>query len=67
MDVHDVGTYNLPLEPGVVLTVEPGIYVGDEAIGIRIEDDILVTETGYINLSEEIIKEIEDIELFMKK
>lgn len=67
LDVHDVGTYNLPLEPGVVLTVEPGIYVGDEAIGIRIEDDILVTETGYINLSEEIIKEIEDIELFMKK
>jgi len=67
IDVHDVGTYTKPLEPGVILTVEPGIYVGDEGIGIRIEDNVLVTEDGHINLSEEIIKEIEDIEAYMKK
>lgn len=46
LDVHDVGAYDRPLEPGMVLTCEPGIYVADEAIGIRIEDDVLITETG---------------------
>jgi Xaa-Pro aminopeptidase len=45
-DVHDVGDYSRPLEPGVVLTVEPGIYIAEEGIGVRIEDDVLVTETG---------------------
>lgn len=67
LDVHDVGTYHKPLEAGVVITVEPGIYVGDEGIGIRIEDNILVTEDGNINLSKQIIKEIDEIEAFMKK
>lgn len=67
LDVHDVGTYTKPLEPGVVLTVEPGIYVGDEGIGIRIEDDVLVTKNGSENLSRDILKEIKDIEAFMKK
>lgn len=66
LDVHDVGTYMKPIEPGIVLTVEPGIYIEEEGIGIRIEDDILVTEDGYLNLSESIIKEISDIEDFMK-
>ncbi|MEJ2339339.1 MAG: Xaa-Pro peptidase family protein [Gemmatimonadales bacterium] len=51
MDVHDVGDYTVKLEPGMVLTVEPGIYLADESIGIRIEDDVLVTETGYELLS----------------
>lgn len=45
-DVHDVGDYSRPLEPGVVLTVEPGIYIAEEGIGVRIEDDVLVTATG---------------------
>ena len=67
IDVHDVGTYKTKLEPGVIITVEPGIYVGDEGIGIRIEDDVLVTEDGHINLSKDIIKEIDEIEAFMKK
>ena len=67
LDVHDVGSNLKPFEPGVVITVEPGLYIEEEGIGIRIEDDVLVTENGNINLSEEIIKEIDDIEKFMKK
>lgn len=51
IDVHDVGDYNRPLEPGVVLTVEPGIYIPAENIGVRIEDDILITSSGSQNLS----------------
>lgn len=67
LDVHDVGTYKKPLEPGVVITVEPGLYISEESIGIRIEDNILVTKDGYINLSKGIIKEVKDIEEFMEK
>jgi len=67
LDVHDVGTYLEPLRPGIVLTVEPGIYVEEEGIGIRIEDNVLVTETGHVNLSAGILKEIKDIQTFMAK
>lgn len=66
LDVHDTGTYMEPLAPGAVVTVEPGIYVAEAKIGIRIEDDVLVTKNGHENLSKDIIKEIEDIEAFMK-
>ncbi len=76
MDVHDVGRYfdggrHLPLEPGVVITVEPGLYVPVEdsqapaqyrGIGIRIEDDVLVTATGAEVLSESIPKAPLDVE-----
>lgn len=51
IDVHDVGDYDTPIEAGVVLTVEPGIYVPEEGIGIRIEDDVLITKDGTKNLS----------------
>jgi len=67
LDVHDTGTYQETLSPGAIITVEPGIYIAEEGIGIRIEDDVLVTKNGYENLSKDIIKEIEDIEAFMKK
>lgn len=51
LDAHDGGDYDHPLEPGVVMTVEPGIYIPEESLGIRIEDDVLITTDGIINLS----------------
>lgn len=65
LDTHDVCLRGEPLSPGCVITVEPGLYIAEEGIGIRIEDDALVTEDGAINLSEEIIKEVSDIETYM--
>jgi len=62
LDTHDVGPRNAVLQPGMVITVEPGIYIKEERIGIRIEDDILVTENGNTNLSHMIPKEIDEIE-----
>ncbi len=46
LNTHDAGDYQRPLEPGVVITVEPGIYIPEEGIGIRIEDDVLITQDG---------------------
>ncbi|NLC54886.1 MAG: M24 family metallopeptidase [Erysipelothrix sp.] len=66
LDTHDVGLdRSQPLIKGNVITVEPGIYIKEENIGIRIEDNILVTKEGSLNLSKHIIKSIEDIEEFM--
>jgi len=67
LDTHDVGPRNIELKPGMIITDEPGLYIEEEGIGVRIEDDILVTEDGYVNLSAHIIKSIEDIEMFMSK
>jgi Xaa-Pro aminopeptidase len=50
MDVHDPGSGG-PLVPGMTFTIEPGIYIPEESLGVRIEDDFLVTATGYLNLS----------------
>ncbi|MDU6925064.1 Xaa-Pro aminopeptidase [Franconibacter helveticus] len=77
LDVHDVGFYgpdrSRTLEPGMVLTVEPGLYIAPDAdvppeyrgIGIRIEDDILITETGNENLTSSVVKSADDIEALM--
>ncbi len=51
IDVHDVGDYSKPLEANMIVTCEPGIYIPEESIGIRLEDDVLITETGNIVLS----------------
>lgn len=67
LDVHDVGNYDLPLEAGVVITVEPGIYIPDEGIGIRIEDDVLVTEDGPVVLSRHIPRTVKEIEKAMSE
>lgn len=67
MDTHDVGGREATLEVGNVITVEPGIYIPEENLGVRIEDDILVTESGYKNLSIAIPKEISEIEAILKE
>ena len=65
LDVHDCGDREKPLKPGCIITVEPGIYVTDEKTGIRIEDNVLITEGEAVVLSDEIPKEIHEIERIM--
>ena len=77
LDVHDVGAYGQDrsrvLEPGMVITVEPGLYIAPDAdvpaeyrgIGIRIEDDILITVDGNENLTASVVKSADDIEALM--
>ncbi|ELY4509098.1 Xaa-Pro aminopeptidase [Cronobacter dublinensis] len=77
LDVHDVGFYGPDrsriLAPGMVITVEPGLYIAPDAdvpeayrgIGIRIEDDIVITETGNENLTASVVKSADDIEALM--
>ncbi|MDU0111909.1 Xaa-Pro aminopeptidase [Psychrosphaera aquimarina] len=78
LDVHDVGNYNIegdarPLEAGMVFTVEPGIYIDADSncdskwhgIGVRIEDNIVITEDGFINLTDSVPKTVEEIESLM--
>ena len=66
LDVHDVGLYSRPFEAGMVLTCEPGIYIPEEAIGIRLENDILITGNGPIDLTEDIPIEADEIEALMR-
>lgn len=67
LDVHDVGSKYDPLEEGMVLTCEPGLYIREENIGIRIEDNILVSKDGPVNLSEHIPVKAEEIERLMNR
>jgi Xaa-Pro aminopeptidase len=67
LDVHDYGDKYRKLEPGMILTCEPGIYIRDEAIGVRIEDDILIAKKAPVNLTETIPREVEEIEALMNK
>jgi Xaa-Pro aminopeptidase len=65
LDVHDVGNRDLPMKAGHVFTCEPGIYIPAENLGIRIENDILLTEKGQIDLMASIPREVEEIEELM--
>jgi len=67
MDVHDVGGMMTPFRPGMVLTVEPGIYIEAEGIGIRIEDDVLVTASGYELLTAALPRKPDEIEALMRQ
>jgi Xaa-Pro aminopeptidase len=67
IDVHDVGDNSKPVVPGVIITIEPGVYFPDKGWGIRIEDDIVVTENGCRVLSADIPRTPDEIEAVMKK
>ncbi|MBL4658061.1 MAG: aminopeptidase P family protein [Flavobacteriales bacterium] len=65
LDVHDVGDWEKPIEAGNVFTCEPGIYIREENLGIRLENDILVTDNGPIDLMADIPLEADEIEALM--
>ena len=66
LDTHDICTEReRVLCPGMVITVEPGLYIAEEGIGVRIEDDVLITEDGAVDLSRDIPKTVEEIEALM--
>ncbi len=65
LDVHDVGPMGVTLRPGMVLTVEPGIYLASEDLGVRIEDDVLVTEDGRRLLSAGVPRTVDEVEALL--
>jgi Xaa-Pro aminopeptidase len=66
LDVHDYGDKFRPFEAGMVLTCEPGIYIREEGIGVRIENDILITEQGPVDLAADVPREADEIEALMR-
>lgn len=67
IDVHDLGPKTEPLKEGMILTVEPGIYIEEEQMGVRIENNVWLTKRGNVDLMKNIPLEAEDIERLMKK
>ena len=65
LNVHDAGNVCKPFVPGMVVTVEPGIYIPEENLGVRIEDDVLITESGYELLSSKLPRNADEIEKIM--
>jgi Xaa-Pro aminopeptidase len=63
---HNDGSRYRPLEPGMVLTCEPGIYIEAEGIGVRLENDVLITENGFEDLMSDIPIEADDVEALMR-
>lgn len=67
LDVHDVGNFFKPISEGMVFTVEPGIYIPEENLGIRLEDNIVIQKDGVINLMKDIPLQAEEIESLMNE
>jgi Xaa-Pro aminopeptidase len=65
LDVHDAGSYSGPLPVGAIITVEPGIYLPERSFGVRIEDEVLLTETGYRLLTSAFPRKLEDVEAWV--
>ncbi len=65
LNVHDPGDYCAPFQPGMVITIEPGIYIPEENLGVRIEDDALITESGHKLLSERLTRDPDEVEKIM--
>jgi Xaa-Pro aminopeptidase len=67
LDVHDAGDYEKPIPVGAVFTVEPGIYLPAKGFGVRIEDQVLMTDQGYRLLSAAIPRRLEDVEAWIAR
>ena len=67
VDVHDLGTRTSPIKAGMVFTVEPGIYIEEEQMGVRIENNLWITKNGHIDLMKKIPITVEEIEALMRK
>lgn len=67
VDVHDLGTKTEPIQPGMLFTVEPGIYIEEENMGVRVENNVWITKTGNIDLMKNIPIKASEIEQLMKK
>jgi Xaa-Pro aminopeptidase len=67
LDVHDVGDTTKKIVPGMVFTVEPGLYIREEKLGVRLENDVLITRTGCVDLMKDIPIEAEEIEHLMRR
>jgi Xaa-Pro aminopeptidase len=67
LDVHDAGLYEKPLPVGAIFTVEPGVYLPDQGFGVRIEDEVIVTSTGYRLLTSAFPRKLEDVEAWVAK